>query len=64
VAGAVNDSHLEHRIWFSPTGQRLWEEHKYVAGPGYTFPRVWPDEELAKNAEQRWNRALKCEHAE
>lgn len=63
TGGAVNDSKLEHRVWLSPLGKRLWEEHKYVAGPGYTFPRVWPDKELATNATERWSRALRCERA-
>jgi hypothetical protein len=44
--GAVNGSKLEHRIYFDESGKRIWEEHKYVAGPGYTFPEVWPDEQL------------------
>jgi hypothetical protein len=44
--GAVNGSELEHRIYFDDAGNRIWEEHKYVKGPGYTFPEVWPNEEL------------------
>lgn len=47
--GAVNGSRLEHRIYFDETGKRIWEEHKYVKGPGYTFPEVWPDEQLQKS---------------
>lgn len=46
TGGATNGSELEHRIYFDETGQRIWEEQKYVKGPGYTFPTVWPDEEL------------------
>lgn len=42
--GAVNGSQLEHRIYFDENGKRIWEEHKYVKGPGYTFPEVWPEE--------------------
>lgn len=48
--GAVNGSKLEHRIYFDENGKRLWEEHKYLEGPGYTFPEVWPEE---KNDEAR-----------
>ena len=44
--GAVNGSKLEHRIYFDEHRKRIWEEQKYVAGPGYTFPEVWPDERL------------------
>ena len=47
--GAVNGSHLEHRIYFDEAGKRLWEEHTYTEGPGYTFPEIWPDERLQIN---------------
>jgi hypothetical protein len=46
TGGAVNGSQLEHRIYFDDGGKRIWEDHKYVKGPGYTFPEVWPDEQL------------------
>ena len=42
--GAANGAQLEHRIYFDESGKRLWEEHKYVKGPEYTFPEVWPEE--------------------
>jgi hypothetical protein len=47
--GAVNGAKLEHRIYFDESGKRIWEEQKYVKGPGYTFPEVWPDEQLQKS---------------
>lgn len=43
--GAANGAQLEHRIYFDESGKRLWEEHKYVKGPGYTWPEVWPEEQ-------------------
>jgi hypothetical protein len=46
TGGAVNGSELEHRIYFDEAGKRIWEEHTYKKGPGYTFPEVWPDEQL------------------
>ena len=46
TGGAANGSELEHRIYFDETGKRIWEEHTYKKGPGYTFPEVWPDNEL------------------
>ena len=46
TGGAVNGSRLEHRIYFDETGKRIWEEQVYTKGPGYTFPQVWPDEQL------------------
>ena len=42
-------SELEHRIYLDETGKRIWERHKYVKGPRYTFPEVWPEEELVKS---------------
>lgn len=45
---AVNGAHLEHRIYFDESGQRIWEDHKYAKGPEYSFPEVWPDEQLQK----------------
>ena len=45
TGGAANGAQLEHRIYFDESGKRLWEEHKYVKGPGYTFPEVWPEEQ-------------------
>jgi hypothetical protein len=47
--GAVNGSNLEHRIYFDAAGKRIWEEQKYTAGPGYTWPEVWEDERLQIN---------------
>jgi hypothetical protein len=46
TGGAINGAKLEHRIYFDEGGKRLWEDHKYVRGPGYTFPEVWPDDQL------------------
>jgi len=46
TGGAVNGAQLEHRIYFDEGGKRLWEDHKYVKGPEYTFPEVWPDDQL------------------
>ena len=49
TGGAVNGSKLEHRIYFDENGKRLWEDHTYKKGPGYTFPEVWPDDQLQIN---------------
>lgn len=49
TGGAVNGSQLEHRIYFDENGKRLWEEQTYKKGPGYTFPKVWPDDQLQIN---------------
>ena len=44
TGGAANGAQLEHRIYFDETGKRIWEDHKYVKGPEYTFPEEWPEE--------------------
>jgi hypothetical protein len=49
TGGAANGSQLEHRIYFDETGKRIWEEPIYKKGPGYTWPQVWPDEQLQIN---------------
>ena len=49
TGGAVNGANLEHRIYFDENAERIWEEHKYVKGPEYSFPEVWPDEQLQKS---------------
>jgi hypothetical protein len=46
TGGAVNGSQLEHRIYYDEMGKRIWEEQAYKKGPGYTFPAVWPDDQL------------------
>jgi hypothetical protein len=48
TGGATNGAQLEHRIYFDEAGKRIWEEHKYKKGPEYTFPEVWPDDQLQK----------------
>ena len=48
TGGAANGSQLEHRIYLDELGKRIWEEHKYTKGPGYTFPEIWPDEEIQR----------------
>ena len=45
TGGAANGAQLEHRIYFDESGKRLWEDHKYIKGPGYTWPEVWPEEQ-------------------
>jgi hypothetical protein len=49
TGGAVNGSQMEHRIYFDETGKRIWEEQTLKKGPGYTWPEVWPDDQLQIN---------------
>jgi hypothetical protein len=51
-AGAVNGTALEHRIYFSAAGERIWEIQKLLKGPGYTFPTIWPDSDLPGNPQK------------
>jgi hypothetical protein len=46
VAGAYNGTRLEHRVYFSRAGKKIWEIQKLLEGPGYTFPEEWPEAEL------------------
>ena len=45
--GATNGTVLEHRIFLDESGQRLLEEQRIRRGPGYPFPSVWPERDLA-----------------
>ncbi|MEW6732753.1 MAG: hypothetical protein AB1489_15610 [Acidobacteriota bacterium] len=54
TGGAVNGSQLEHRIYFDENRSRIWEEHKYTKGPGYTFPSIWPDSEIVYQPKQAY----------
>lgn len=49
--GASNGAQLEHRVYFDESGKRIWEEQKYVKGPEYFFPKVWPDDQNRKRDE-------------
>jgi len=49
TAAAVNETRIEHRVYFDEAGKRIWEIQKTVEGPGYTFPSVWPDEDLVRD---------------
>lgn len=61
TGGAVNGSKLEHRIYFDETGKRIWEDQVYKKGPGYTFPEVWPDEQLQiSNAAEKFASKSNC----
>jgi hypothetical protein len=45
TGGAVSGSKLEQRIYFDAGGKRIWEEQRATA-PGYTWPEVWPEDQL------------------
>ena len=42
-------SELEHRIYFDENGERIWEDHRITKGLGYSWPEIWPDEDLQKS---------------
>jgi hypothetical protein len=60
TAGAFNGTKLEHRIYFSKVGKKIWEVQKRLEGPGYTFPTEWPDAELIRNPVQAFNDTSPC----
>jgi hypothetical protein len=45
-ANAINGTLVEYRIYFDERGQRIWDNRKQTAGPGYTFPDLIPVEWL------------------
>ena len=59
-AGAVNGTQLEHRVYFSAAGERIWEIQKLLKGPGYTFPKTWPDSDLPGNPETAFMESNPC----
>jgi hypothetical protein len=60
VASAVNGTHVEHRVYFAETGQKIWEIRKQLEGPGYSFPTKWPDAELIQDPVQAFNGKSGC----
>ena len=56
TGGAVNGSQLEHRIYFDSSGKRIWEIQRYVKGPGYSFPKVWPKNQLVFDPWKEFNK--------
>ena len=61
TGGAVNGSELEHRIYFDEKGARIWEDHTYKKGPGYTFPEVWPEDQLQiKDPDKKFSSKAPC----
>lgn len=52
-ASASNETVEEYRVYFDSSGNRIWHIHKRVAGPGYFFPDVWPDDDLVKSDPSR-----------
>lgn len=57
---AVNKTKIEHRVFFDETGKRIWEMQKLVSGPGYSFPKVWPEEGMVHDPEQAYNAKNPC----
>ncbi len=49
TAAVANGTRIEHRIYFSADGTRIWEDQKKVKGPGHPFPAVWPDRDLPRD---------------
>jgi hypothetical protein len=61
-AGAANGTSLEHRIYLSKDGKRLWEKQTRLKGPGYTFPsREWPEQDLIWNPQLAFDERARCE---
>jgi hypothetical protein len=63
VAGAHNGTKLEHRVYLSKAGKKIWETQRRLEGPGYTFPTEWPEEELIRNPMQAFRDKNRCPEA-
>ena len=59
-AGAVNGTLVEYRIYFDGAGKRFWHDHRLVAGPGYTFPSIWPGEWLIRKPSASFGAKNSC----
>ena len=59
-AGAANGTKIEHRVYFSDAGQKIWEIQEKIKGPGYPFPTKWPEKDLIQNPWQRFNYTDLC----
>jgi hypothetical protein len=62
TGGAVNGTRFERRIYFNDRGRRIWENHRIVKGPGYTYPGVWPESDTEHDPGQGFNSAPKCKN--
>ncbi len=60
IAGAYNGTKLEHRVYFSKAGKKIWEIQKLLEGPGYTFPKEWPDADLIQDPLKAFNDKSPC----
>jgi hypothetical protein len=46
LGGAVNGTAIEHRIYLNTESQKIWEIQTLIEGPGYSFPKIWPLDQL------------------
>lgn len=60
AGGAANGSALEHRIYYRANGDRFWQNQKYTAGPGYSFPKDWPENDVTKDPEAAMKKKHEC----
>ena len=47
--GAVNGSEMLHEIYYNSIGKKISESHKITKGEGYTWPKIWPEDEIVFN---------------
>ncbi len=51
----MNGTVIEHRIYLDDTGKKIWENQTTTKDPGYTFPRMWPEEKLVFDPWEAFN---------
>jgi hypothetical protein len=54
--GASNGTMVEYKIYFDENGARISESHRYIKGPGYTFPQTWPDSKIIFDPIKEFNK--------
>jgi hypothetical protein len=59
-AAAINGTRIEHRVYFSADGKKLWEIQRLLEGPGYTFPTEWPENDLTRDPKKAFEAMSPC----
>jgi len=59
-AGAANGTSIEYRVYLSKAGERLWQEQRYLKGPGWTFLDRQSDDWLIKDPKRDFESESEC----
>lgn len=59
TAGAINDTHLEQRMYFDTSGKTLWSDRR-MTGPGYPFDDAYFLRALVRDPKKAFAAAEPC----